>query len=53
MNNKLRSALRIVAVLLVLVAVLMRLDIIIIPALAGIGFWMVVIAFSLIAVSSK
>lgn len=53
MNNKMRSALRIVAVLLVLLAVLMQLDIVIIPALLAIKFWMVVIAFCLMVVSSK
>lgn len=48
-----RSALRIVAVLLVLLAVLMQLDIVIIPSLNPIKFWMVVIAFCLMVVSSK
>ncbi len=53
MNNKIRSVLRIIAVLLVLLAVLMQLEIVIIPALTGIKFWLVVIAFCLMAISSK
>jgi hypothetical protein len=53
MNNKMRSVLRIIAVLLVLLAVLMHLGFVSIPALAGIKFWMVVIAFCLMVVSSK
>lgn len=53
MNNKMRSLLKVVAVLLVLLAVLMELSIIIIPALAGIKFWMVVIAFGLMLISSR
>lgn len=53
MNNKMRSVLRVVAVLLVLLAVLMQLEIVIIPALVSIKFWMVVIAFCLMVVSSK
>lgn len=53
MNNKLRSALRIVAILLVLLAVLMQLEVVIIPALLAIKFWMVVVAFCLMVISSK
>jgi hypothetical protein len=53
MNNKMRSVLRIIAVLLVLLAVLMQLDIMSIRYLDGIKFWMVVIAFCLMVVSSK
>ena len=48
-----RSLLKVVAVLLVLMAVLMELNIIIIPALVGIKFWMVVIAFGLMLISSR
>lgn len=53
MNNKTRSILRVIAVLLVLLAVLMELDIIIIPALSAIKFWMVVIAFGLMLISGR
>jgi hypothetical protein len=53
MNNKMRSMLRVVAALLVLLAVLIELNIVYIPALAGIRFWMVVIAFGLMLVSSR
>ena len=52
MNNKMRSILKVVAVLIVLLAVLMELHIIAIPALAGIKFWMVVIAFGLMLITS-
>ncbi len=48
-----RSILRVAAVLLVLLAVLMELDIIIIPALAGMKFWMVVIGFCLMLISTR
>lgn len=53
MNNKVRSMLRVVAVLLVLLAVLMQLDIIWIRQLAEMKFWMVVIAFGLMLITSK
>lgn len=53
MNNKMRSLLRIVAVLLVLLAVLMELNVVMIPALAGIRFWLVVISFGLMLISSR
>jgi hypothetical protein len=53
MNNKTRSILRVIAVLLVLLAVLMELDIIMIPALSAIKFWMVVIAFGLMLISGR
>ncbi|QOI97584.1 MAG: hypothetical protein HRU69_08820 [Flammeovirgaceae bacterium] len=53
MNNKSRSILRVIAVLLVLLAVLMELEIIIIPALAGMKFWMMVIAFGVMLISNR
>ena len=52
MNNKMRSVLKVIAVLLVLLAVLMELNVVMIPALAGIKFWMVVIAFGLMLITS-
>lgn len=53
MNNKMRSILRIIAVLLVLLAVLMELNIVIIPALVGIRLWLAVIGFGLMLISSR
>ncbi len=52
MNNKMRSLLKVVAMLLVLLAVLMELNVVFIPALAGIKFWMVVVAFGLMLITS-
>jgi hypothetical protein len=53
MSNKTRSILKAIAVILVLLAVLMDLSIVIIPALAYYKFWIVVIAFGLVLISSK
>lgn len=53
MNNKTRSILKVIAVLLVLLAVLMDLKIVIIPALAIYKFWLVVIAFGMLLIGSK
>jgi hypothetical protein len=53
MNNKMRSILKVIAVLLVLMAVLMELGIVIIPALVSIKFWMVVVAFGLMLITTK
>ncbi|HEX8040808.1 MAG TPA: hypothetical protein VF490_16735 [Chryseosolibacter sp.] len=53
MSNKTRSILKAIAVILVLLAVLMDLHVIIIPALAYYKFWIVVIAFGLLLISSK
>ncbi len=53
MSNKTRSILKAIAVLLVLLAVLMELKIVIIPAIAFYKFWLVVIAFGLLLVGSK
>ena len=41
------------AVILVLLAVLMQLQIVIIPAIAVYKFWIVVIAFGLLLISSR
>ena len=48
-----RSLLKVVAVLLVLLAVLMQLDVIWIRQLSEMKFWMVVIAFGLMLITSK
>jgi hypothetical protein len=53
MSNKTRSILKVVAVILVLVAVLMNLGWIRIPSLNQYQFWYVVIGFGLLLVSSK
>jgi hypothetical protein len=53
MSNKTRSILRAIAVVIVLLAVLMDLQIIIIPAIAVYKFWMVVAAFGIMLISSK
>ena len=53
MSNKTRSILKGIAVLLVLLAVLMELKILIIPAVVVYKFWLVVIAFGLLLVGSK
>ena len=53
MNRKTRSILRAIAVLLVLLAVLMELDIAVIPALLSLKFWMVVIAFGVMLVTAR
>lgn len=53
MSSKTRSILKAIAVILVLLAVLMELKIIIIPAIAVYKFWIVVIAFGLMLVGSK
>ena len=53
MSNKTRSILKAIAVLLVLLAVLMELHVIIIPAIAIYKFWLVVIAFGMLLVGSK
>lgn len=53
MSNKTRSILKAIAVILVLLAVLMELHVVIIPAVAAYKFWIVVIAFGLMLISSK
>jgi len=53
MSNKTRSVLRIIAVLLVLLAVLIELHVVSIPAINYMRFWMVVIGFGLMLISSK
>ncbi|MGE0587947.1 MAG: hypothetical protein AB7O48_05195 [Cyclobacteriaceae bacterium] len=53
MSNKTRSVLRAIAVIIVLLAVLMDLQIIMIPAIAVYKFWMVVVAFGVMLITSK
>lgn len=53
MSNKTRSILKAIAVILVLLAVLMQLNIIIIPAVSVYKFWIVVIAFGTLLITSR
>ena len=53
MSNKTRSILKAIAVILVLLAVLMDLSIVAVPALTYYKFWIVVIAFGLVLISSR
>jgi hypothetical protein len=53
MSNKTRSILKGIAVIIVLLAVLMQLQIVIVPFLVPYKFWMVVISFGLLLISSK
>ena len=53
MSNRTRSILRAVAAVIVLLAVLMELHVVIIPAIAVYKFWMVVVAFGIMLISSK
>lgn len=53
MSNKTRSVLKAIAVVLVLLAVVMKLGYVSIPALAAYTFWMVVMAFAAILLVSK
>lgn len=53
MSNKTRSILKAIAVILVLLAVLMDLHIVIIPAIVVYKFWIAVVAFGLLLISSK
>ncbi|HNP94542.1 MAG TPA: hypothetical protein PKJ63_02905 [Cyclobacteriaceae bacterium] len=53
MSNKTRSVLRAIAVIIVLLAVLMDLHVIMIPAIAVYKFWMVVVAFGVMLITSK
>lgn len=53
MSNKTRSILKAIAVVIVLLAVAMQLHWIIIPAISEYRFWLVVIAFGVMLISSK
>ena len=53
MSNKTRSILKAIAVILVLLAVMMQLGWVAIPALSAYKFWFVVIGFGLLLISSK
>lgn len=53
MSNKTRSVLKGVAVVMVLLAIVMQVGWVIIPAISVYRFWFVVIAFGLLLISSK
>ncbi len=53
MSNRTRSILKAVAVVLVLLAVVMQLQWVIIPSISIYKFWLVVIAFGLLLISTK
>ncbi len=53
MNNKTRSILKAIAVILVLVAIIVHQGWIIIPAVSGYNFWLVVVAFGIMLLVSK
>jgi hypothetical protein len=53
MSNKTRSILKGVAVVLVLLALVMEIGWVIIPAISAYRFWFVVIAFGLLLISSR
>jgi len=53
MSNKTRSVIKGIAVILVLLAVLMNLNWIIIPAVSVYKFWIVVVSFGLLLIASK
>jgi len=53
MSNKTRSIIKGIAVILVLLAVLMEMSWIIIPAVSVYKFWIVVVSFGLLLIASK
>jgi hypothetical protein len=53
MSNRTRSILKAAAVVVVLLAVAMQLQWILIPAISVYKFWIVVIAFGLLLISSR
>jgi hypothetical protein len=53
MSTKTRSILKVIAILIVLLTVIMKLDLVIIPALSAYTYWLVVMAFGLLWISSK
>jgi hypothetical protein len=53
MSNKTRSVLKGIAVVLVLLAVLMHIGTISIPAISVYRFWIVVISFGVVLITSK
>lgn len=53
MNHKTRSAMKLVAIIIVLLMVMMELDWVIVPFLVAYKFWLMVIAFGLVLLATK
>jgi hypothetical protein len=53
MSKKITSLLKVIAILMVLMAVLMQLQIVIVPALSAYKFWMVIIGFCMVLITSR
>jgi hypothetical protein len=53
MSNKTRSIVKAIAVVLVLLAVAMQLHWVAIPSIVAYRFWMVVIGFGMVLISSR
>lgn len=53
MSNRIRSIIRAAAVIIVLLAVLMELSVVIIPAVSAYKFWIVVVGFGLMLLSTR
>ena len=53
MSNRTRSLLKVLAILLVALAILMEMSFIIIPVLTGYKFWMVVIGFAVLLITGR
>jgi len=53
MDNKTRSILKVVAVILVIAAVMMQIGWLYLPVLIAYKFWLVILAFGLLLISSK
>ena len=53
MSNKTRNAFKGLAVILVILAVVMELNILIIPALVAYKFWLAIIGFALLLFASR
>ncbi|WKV10776.1 hypothetical protein [Marivirga harenae] len=53
MSRKSRNLIKLVAIIIVLVLVFMELDIIAIPALNPYQFWLSIVAFGMVLISSR
>jgi hypothetical protein len=53
MSNRTRSIIKAAAVVIVLLAVVMQLQWVIVPSISVYKFWLVVIAFGMLLISSK
>lgn len=53
MKNKTRSLLKFISIIIAAFMVLMELHIVLVPALAAYQFWLMVIAFCLLLISSR